>query len=122
MTAEVRSHDLARELERTRAETFRLFDLVRDEADLRRPPAEGFRPILWHRGHIGAYEAYWFLQQARGEPSPHPRFEAMFDPIKTPRDDASNLPPIEEIDAYLADVRGRVLASLERPLTTTDLE
>ncbi len=120
MTAEARNREMARSMERARSETMRLFDLVPNEADLRRPPAPGFRPILWHRGHIAAYEAYWLLRQSKGDPSPHPEFEAIFDPIKTPRDDASNLPPLEEIDAYVSLVRGRAMEYLATPRGAAD--
>jgi iron(II)-dependent oxidoreductase len=120
MTAEARAHDMARMMDETRAETMRLFALVPDEADLRRPPSPGFRPILWHRGHIGAYEAYWILQHSKGDASPSERYEAIFDPIKTPREDASNLPPLDEIDAYLAGVRERSLAYLRTPEGAAD--
>jgi iron(II)-dependent oxidoreductase len=120
MTAEARVHEMAGAMERARAETLRLFALVPDEADLRRPPAPGFRPILWHRGHIGAYEAYWLLQSSKGEPSPSARFEAIFDPIKTPREDASDLPPLAEIDAYVAGIRARALDYLATPAGAAD--
>lgn len=115
MSARTQAFDSTRmqaALEGARAETMRLFALAADEADLRRPPAPGFRPILWHLGHIGAYEAYWLLQHAKGDPSPSPRFESLFDPVRTPREDASNLPPREEIDAYLAGIRASALEFL----------
>ncbi len=120
MTAEARSLEIARLMEQTRAETMRLFALVPDEADLRRPPAPGFRPILWHRGHLGAYEAYWLLQKSKGDASPSDRFESIFDPIKTPREDASNLPPLAEIDAYLDTIRARSLDYLSTPAGAAD--
>jgi iron(II)-dependent oxidoreductase len=100
---------MARLMEQTRAETLRLFSLVPNEDDLRRPPSPGFRPIMWHRGHIGAYEAYWLLQQSKGDPSPLPEFERIFDPIKTPREDSSSLPSLDEIDAYLSSIRAGAL-------------
>lgn len=114
MTARVGSQNLARLFEHARRDTFQLFSLVPDERDLRLPPAPGFRPIMWHRGHIAAYEAYWLLQKAKGEPSRNPRFDAIFDPIHTPREDASNLPPLDEIDAYIDDTRRAVLEFLEQ--------
>lgn len=120
MTAQTRVDDMARMLEEARAETMRLFALVPDETDLRRPPAPGFRPILWHRGHIGAYEAYWILQHAKGDPCLSERYEAVFDPIKTPREDANNLPSIEEIDGYLDTVRIQALAYLHTPEGAAD--
>jgi iron(II)-dependent oxidoreductase len=69
---------------------------------------------------VGAYEAYWILQKSKGDPSPSARFESIFDPIKTPREDASNLPPLAEIDAYLAGVRARALDYLATPEGAAD--
>src|ERR1044072_6902204 len=86
-----------------------MFDIVIAESDLRRPPADGFRPILWHLGHVGAFESYWILQRLKGDPTFAPRYDAVFDPIKTPREDANNLPPIAEIEGYLGRVRAEVL-------------
>jgi iron(II)-dependent oxidoreductase len=115
MTAEVRAYSMAQRMEQTRAETMRLFALVADETDLRQPPAPGFRPILWHRGHIGAYEAYWILHRSKGDTTTSAEFQRIFDPINTPRDDARNLPPLDEIDAYLADVRRQSVSWLSEP-------
>jgi iron(II)-dependent oxidoreductase len=100
----------------------RLFSIVPDETNLRLPPAPGFRPIMWHRGHIGAYEAYWLLQRSKGEASPSAEFERIFDPIKTPRDDASSLPPLDEIEGYLASIRARALDYLGTPEGSADWE
>lgn len=115
MALEVRASSMAQMMERTRAETMRLFHIVVDESVLRRPPSPGFRPILWHRGHIGAYVAYWLLQQSKGDAPTSPEFQRIFDPINTPADDARNLPPLDEIDAYLAEVRRDSLAWLAQP-------
>ena len=122
MTAEIRTDEMARLLEQTRAETLRLFALVPDEGDLRRPPSPGFRPIMWHRGHIGAYEAYWILQKSKGAPSPSADFEQIFDPIKTPREDSSSLPPLDEIDAYVGSIRASALDYLRSPEGRLDWE
>ena len=97
--------EMARLMRDSRRETQGLFKLAKSEADLRRPPAEGFRPILWHLGHMGAFEGYWILQRVKGDPSISPAYDVIFDPIKTPRDDSTNLPPIAEIESYLARVR-----------------
>src|SRR5215470_9893127 len=86
-----------------------LFDVVHAEKDLRRQPAPGFRPILWHLGHVGAFESYWVLQRAKGDASLSPHYDLIFDPIKTPKDDSLNLPPIVEIGEYLMHVRRDVL-------------
>ena len=107
-------------MQESRAETRRLlFEVVKAERDLRRQPAEGFRPILWHHGHVGAFESYWILQRVKGDASISPRYDLIFDPIRTPKDDSLNLPPVAEIDAYLDRVRGDVLDYLRRLETDT---
>lgn len=120
MTADVRAYSTAQRMEEARAATMRLFAIVADETDLRRPPAPGFRPLLWHRGHIGAYEDYWLLQKSRGDAAMSPEFQRIFDPINTPADDARNLPPLDEIDGYLAEVRRQSFAWLDEPRGAAD--
>ncbi|HVG21646.1 MAG TPA: SUMF1/EgtB/PvdO family nonheme iron enzyme [Blastocatellia bacterium] len=97
--------EIAHLMREARENSHKLFDLVIDESDLRRPPGEGFRPILWHLGHLGAFEGYWILQRVKGDPTISSRYDAIFDPIKTPKEDASNLPPVAEIKSYLDRVR-----------------
>ncbi|HKG23205.1 MAG TPA: SUMF1/EgtB/PvdO family nonheme iron enzyme, partial [Blastocatellia bacterium] len=104
--------EMARWMREARARTRELFGTVICESDLRRPPSEGFRPLLWHLGHLGAFESYWLSQQVKGRPSFSERYDAIFDPIKTPREDSSNLPPVPEIEGYLDRVREESLACL----------
>ncbi len=112
MSYEFNRDEMARAMLEARRETHELINLVKSETDLRRPPAEGFRPILWHLGHVGAFEGYWILQRVKREASLSPSYDVIFDPIKTPRDDSSNLPPVREIESYLARVRESVLEFL----------
>jgi iron(II)-dependent oxidoreductase len=100
-------------LAETRARTFQLFDLATSEEVLHGAPLPGFRPVLWHLAHIGAFEGYWVLQRALGLPSVNERYDVLFDPIKTPREKADVLPRRAEMEAYLAQTRARVLRSLE---------
>jgi gamma-glutamyl hercynylcysteine S-oxide synthase len=106
-------NEIAEAMRESRSRTRAMFDLVIAESDLRRPPANGFRPILWHLGHVGAFESYWILQLVKGDPTFAPRYDAIFDPIKTPREDANHLPPVAEIDSYLARVRREVLRFMQ---------
>ncbi|HYP26418.1 MAG TPA: SUMF1/EgtB/PvdO family nonheme iron enzyme [Blastocatellia bacterium] len=106
------AREMALRMREARSRTRELFDTVISESDLRRPPSEGFRPLLWHLGHIGAFESYWLAQQVKGRPPLSDRYDAIFDPIKTPREDSSNLPPIPEIESYLGRVREESLACL----------
>ncbi|HEX8474256.1 MAG TPA: SUMF1/EgtB/PvdO family nonheme iron enzyme [Pyrinomonadaceae bacterium] len=113
MTATTQAKELARVMSETRAETRELFRIVRDEADLRRSPGGGFRPIIWHLAHIGVFEAYWLLQKIRGEHAPDERYERIFDPIQTPREESTNLPTRDEMEDYLTRVRERVVRVLD---------
>ncbi|HEY7911882.1 MAG TPA: ergothioneine biosynthesis protein EgtB [Blastocatellia bacterium] len=99
-------------MEEARRNTREMFSMVRSERDLRRSPAEGFRPLLWHLGHVGAFEAYWILERVKGDRPISERYNRIFDPIKTPREDSTNLPAIEEIEDYLARVREQSLSFL----------
>jgi len=98
-------------MEETRAATLALFDLAREE-DLRESPGFGFRPVIWHLAHIGVFEAYWLLQKLKNEPAPDERYERIFDPISTPREESRNLPTRREMESYLARVRERVFEHL----------
>ncbi|MFL6228221.1 MAG: SUMF1/EgtB/PvdO family nonheme iron enzyme [Pyrinomonadaceae bacterium] len=113
--------EIAAQLRAARAATRGLFDLVPREADLHESPGFGFRPIIWHLAHIGVFEAYWILQKAKGDASPDERYERIFDPIATPREQSKQLPSRREMETYLAGVRERVLDYLARaPLDADD--
>jgi gamma-glutamyl hercynylcysteine S-oxide synthase len=101
--------EMARLMRESREDTRQLlFDMVIAEKDLRRQPAEGFRPLLWHWGHVAAFESYWILQRVKGDASLSPHYDLIFDPIKVPKDDSLKLPPLAEIDEYLHRVRKEV--------------
>lgn len=106
--------EVAAQLEAAREATLGLFRLVPRESDLHESPGFGFRPIIWHLAHIGVFEAYWILQKLKGEPAPDERYERIFDPISTPREDSKDLPTRREMEAYLARVREGVLDHLAR--------
>ncbi|HEX8845240.1 MAG TPA: ergothioneine biosynthesis protein EgtB [Pyrinomonadaceae bacterium] len=108
------AEEIAGRMMRTRRETRALFDLARAKESLRESPGFGFRPIIWHLAHIGVFEAYWLLQKLSQEPAPDERYERIFDPIKTPREDSRNLPTRAEMEHYLSGVRSRVLKNLSK--------
>jgi iron(II)-dependent oxidoreductase len=99
-------------MQAARADTLELFDLA-SEADLHDSPGFGFRPIVWHLAHIGVFEAYWLLQKLNGESAPDERYERIFDPISTPREESKNLPSRREMEDYLSGVRERALRVLD---------
>src|SRR5215211_1222048 len=109
--AERQAEEIRRQMEETRAQTLALFDLAREE-DLHESPGFGFRPIIWHLAHIGVFEAYWLLQKLKNEPAPDERYERIFDPINTPREESKSLPSRSEMENYLSRVRARALRHL----------
>jgi iron(II)-dependent oxidoreductase len=118
-SAKTTVEELAAQMEAARRSTLALFDLA-DEWVLHESPGFGFRPIIWHLAHIGVFEAYWLLQKVNGEPPPDPRYELIFDPIKTPRESSKDLPARNEMEAFLTGVRERVLEVLYRSDFNTD--
>lgn len=111
--AKEQTEEIAQLLASARAETLKLFDLAREE-DLQQSPGGGFRPILWHLAHIGVFEAYWILQQVKGDGVLNEHYERIFDPIKTPREESKNLPSRREMEEFLMRVREDVLRYLDR--------
>jgi iron(II)-dependent oxidoreductase len=95
-----------------RADTLGLFDMAREE-DLHESPGFGFRPVIWHLAHIGVFEAYWILQKLMGQSAPDERYERIFDPINTPREESKNLPSRREMESFLARVREGVWRVLD---------
>jgi iron(II)-dependent oxidoreductase len=114
--------EIASQLSDARATTLALFSLVAREADLHESPGFGFRPVIWHLAHIGVFEAYWILQKVKGDASPDERYERIFDPISTPREDSKDLPARREMETYLERVRSRVLDFLDHaPFDSDDV-
>lgn len=106
-------------MEEARAHTLRLFANV-DEADFRRQVHPDFSPVGWHLGHIGVTEAYWILQQCKGEASPSAFYDAFFTPTDNPKPNRINLPSREEMLAYLLTVRERVFSFLAQADLASD--
>src|SRR5919205_1614451 len=103
---------IAHALSEARADTLKLFDIC-DERDLHESPGFGYRPVIWHLAHIGVFEAYWLVQKAQGLDAPDARYERVFDPISTPREESKNLPSRVEMASYLRRVRDNVMDYLE---------
>lgn len=111
--ASEKAEEIRQLMTKARARTLELFDLAR-ESELHLSPGFGFRPIIWHLAHIGVFEAYWLLQKLAGESAMDERYERVFDPIATPREDSKNLPTRREMESYLTRVREGVWRVLDR--------
>lgn len=104
---------ISRAMAEVRAATLTLFDMAR-ESELHASPGFGYRPVVWHLAHIGVFEAFWLVQRVGGEPAPDARYERIFDPIKTPREESKHLPSRREMEEYLERVRAISLSVLDR--------
>src|SRR5947209_15695638 len=104
--------EITETMQMVRDRTFEIYRWVIDEADLRRSPGFGYRPMLWHLAHIGVFESYWILERALKQPSINPRYDVIFDPIRTPREEATELPTMIEMQTYLEQVRTATIAAL----------
>jgi iron(II)-dependent oxidoreductase len=73
-------------------------------------------PLAWDLGHIAAFEDLWLVHRAGGEPMLREELGHVYDAFETPRADRGELPFLGHAGAldYLAEVRRRVLALLER--------
>jgi iron(II)-dependent oxidoreductase len=104
---------IAGQLTSAREQTMKLFELC-EEKHLRESPGFGFRPILWHLAHIGAFEEFWLQQKIKGAKPLNEMYQRIFDPIKTPRESSKNLPSKAEMTGYLKTVRDRTFQLLEK--------
>jgi gamma-glutamyl hercynylcysteine S-oxide synthase len=103
---------LVQQFAAARQKTLQIFDLCA-ESVLHLSPGFGFRPVIWHLAHIGAFEEYWLLNRLAGENPINERYQIIFDPIKTPRENSAELPSKKEMLGYLKKVRAGVLRELE---------
>jgi len=78
--------------------------------------SELMSPLAWDLAHIAAYEDLWLVHRHGGEDLLHPELAAMYDAFETPRAVRGDLPILDRYEAldYLADVRSRALAILDR--------
>lgn len=97
--------------------TLELFQTV-DAETLRAQVHPDFSPIGWHLGHIGYTEAVWILEHLAQRPLPYPEYRQLYAQDGLPKGDRTHLPPLAEIQAYLAAIRVAVFDYLE----TADLE
>ncbi len=113
------SNSLPAELEKARASSDSLFDLLHPDSLYERPIAERHR-ILFYLGHLEAFD--WNLIAIHGLDLPrfHPQFDQLFafgiDPDSTslPKDKPSDWPRIDEVRHYNATVRAKLNARLDQ--------
>jgi iron(II)-dependent oxidoreductase len=109
-------HDTAvRGLEQARLRTMQLTDI--DEVELTRQHSPLMSPLVWDLAHIGQQEDLWLLRggNAAAQGVLPARIESLYDAFEHPRAGRASLPLLSprEARSFLADVRGRVLATLD---------
>ena len=73
-------------------------------------------PLVWDLAHVGNFEELWLLREAAGQAAIDPSLDDLYDAFRHPRANRPALPLLGPAEArrYIADVRGRVLDTLER--------
>jgi iron(II)-dependent oxidoreductase len=86
-----------------------------DESELTGQVSPLMSPLVWDLAHIGNYEEQWLLRAAAGSAAIRPEIDDLYDAFEHPRSTRPSLPLLspDESSRYIAEVRRRVLDSLE---------
>jgi iron(II)-dependent oxidoreductase len=106
---------VAEELEAARRRSLGLLEPL-DEDGLRRQHSTLMSPLIWDLAHIGNYEEQWLLREAAGAPAVDASLDDIYDAFRHPRPNRPALPLLGPAEArrYIAEVRGRVVDTLDR--------
>jgi iron(II)-dependent oxidoreductase len=105
---------LAEDLEAVRRRSLALLDPLDDDG-LRRQHSPLMSPLVWDLAHVGNYEELWLLREVAGAPAIDAALDDMYDAFRHPRPNRPALPLLGPAEArrYIAEVRGRVLDTLD---------
>ncbi|HEY6318912.1 MAG TPA: ergothioneine biosynthesis protein EgtB [Acidimicrobiia bacterium] len=94
-----------------------------DDEELRRQVSPLMSPLCWDLAHIGHYEELWLLRQLHGAAPTDERYDDLYDAFRHPRRERAGLPILDPdgARAYVADVRARVLDTMERGAPDAEL-
>jgi gamma-glutamyl hercynylcysteine S-oxide synthase len=106
---------VAGELDAARRRSLGLLEPL-DEDGLRRQHSTLMSPLIWDLAHIGNYEEQWLLREAAGAPAVDASLDDIYDAFRHPRPNRPALPLLGPAEArrYIAEVRGRVVDTLDR--------
>lgn len=116
--ADVAPNKLFAEIHSVRAESDRLFRVLKPEAIFERPIAERHR-VIFYIGHFDGFDAIQICREGLGIKSPDPEFDSLFqagidpDSAHLPSDTPSDWPSLEEVQKYVARCRKRVDENFE---------
>lgn len=112
---------LVRRIHEARANTDRLFSLVRPDSLYERPIAERHR-IVFYIGHLEAFDWNLLRERLLGLPAFHPEFDRLFafgiDPVGggLPNDQREDWPTLEHVREYVVRARQTLDHNLEAGL------
>ena len=118
-TIDVAASKLLEELQTARAESDRLFGILKPETLYQRPIAERHR-VIFYLGHLDGFDFIQICREGLGLQSQHPQLDELFqagidpDSANLPKDTPSDWPAIQQVRNYVADCRRQVDAYLER--------
>jgi iron(II)-dependent oxidoreductase len=116
---ELASSRLLTGLASARAESDRLFEILRPEAIFRRPIAERHR-VIFYIGHLDGFDSIQICREGLGQESRDPGFDDLFqagidpDSANLPVDKESDWPSLDQVRAYVQRCRARVDENLDQ--------
>ena len=105
--------ELKTELDRARAFTDSLFEIVTRETLYERPIPARHR-LIFYVGHLEAFDWNQLARGVLGKPSFNPAFDALFEagidppPGQAPQDTPADWPQLEDVRAYVARIRAAI--------------
>ncbi len=110
---------LLEEFQTARAESDRLFDILKPEFLFHRPIAERHR-VIFYLGHLDGFDSIQICREGLGLPSPDETLDTLFqagidpDSANLPSDTPADWPSLEQVRAYVHRCREHVDQYLER--------
>lgn len=117
-TIDLAASKLLVELQAARAESDRLFRILKPEALYERPIAERHR-VIFYVGHLDGFDFIQICRESLGLKSQNPQLDALFqagidpDSAHLPQDTPADWPTIQQVQSYVAYCREQVDAHLE---------
>lgn len=118
-TIDLAASKLLEELQSARAESDRLFRILKPEALYERPIAERHR-VIFYVGHLDGFDFIQICREGLGVKSQNPQLDALFqagidpDSAHLPQDTPADWPTVQQARNYIAHCREQVDAYLER--------
>jgi iron(II)-dependent oxidoreductase len=126
LATQIGTSALRARLAAARAQTDRLFDIIRPDSLYERPIAERHR-IIFYVGHLEAFDWNLLRERALGVKAFHPEFDQLFafgiDPVGggLPSDQPGDWPLLEEVRRYQERIRESLDGGLEAQELDADL-